>query len=162
MANIVDYNDIKIHGNYWIETIQPYAFFAEITVEEKRKHKEYGGCDLKVKESGNYIWKRWYNYNYSWRLWDSKPSDSEMQDEKWRTTIHSISWNNTRHWENTHGIGEGWRTIGEIILKKLPMALLHNPDATMPWCIQHAGNGHYFKTRDEAEEYAEKRRKRFK
>lgn len=53
-------------------------------------------------------------------------------------------------------IDEGWETIGELP-KKIDggvVALLHtDTEDAMPWCVEYQGNGHYFKTKREAEDY---------
>lgn len=68
-------------------------------------------------------------------------------------------WKATHEWEKTHLKGEDWQVIGEVKHRKngLPMALLFNGDDPRPWCVQFAGSGHYFKTRAEAEAWAEER-----
>lgn len=67
-------------------------------------------------------------------------------------------WGKTHEWEKTHNIEHEWHVVGELVYKGLPMALLCNPTRFMPWCVQYAGSGHYFKTRQEAEEWAYNRR----
>ena len=63
-------------------------------------------------------------------------------------------------WKRTHNLGEGWEMAFGDFLKGLPIVVLHSvvmnsESDSMPWCVQYAGNGHYFKTRDDALEYYE-------
>ena len=62
-----------------------------------------------------------------------------------------------REWMATHKIGDGWKPEFGYFLKKLPIVVLSNDQETMPWCVQYAGNGQYFKTRDAALDYFESR-----
>ena len=67
-------------------------------------------------------------------------------------------WKNTHEWEKTHKIGYGWHVVGELTFSGIPMALLYNSADPTPWCINYAGSGHYFKTREGAEKWAYNRR----
>lgn len=54
----------------------------------------------------------------------------------------------------------GWKTV-EVVKyddERGWMAELgHNPASPYPWCVQYAGNGHYFKDLQEAQAYCRKR-----
>ena len=57
----------------------------------------------------------------------------------------------TYYWEKTHNKAPGWVTKCEQMQKgHLPLAVLWNPMADKPYCIQWAGNGHYFENPLEA------------
>ena len=62
-----------------------------------------------------------------------------------------------QEWCDTHKIGDGWIPLLGYYLKKLPIVVLFNPDAERKMCVQYAGSGKYFDTRDEALEYFNKR-----
>ena len=66
-----------------------------------------------------------------------------------------ISFKAMEEWKRTHNLGEGWEMAFGDFLKGLPIVVLHSESDSMPWCVQYAGNGHYFKTRDEALDYYE-------
>lgn len=95
MAHVVCYEDIKTGVEYWLETIRPKERLMQVVVHEKsnkqKYDKEHGGCDLRLNERdeyrNEYLWKREYNYNLTWRLWDGKPSDSEINEQRWRRKL---------------------------------------------------------------------------
>lgn len=50
----------------------------------------------------------------------------------------------TYYWEKTHKKAPGWVTKCEQMQKNhIPLAVLWNPAAELPYCVQYAGNGHY-------------------
>ena len=55
--------------------------------------------------------------------------------------------------------GPGWRTI-EVVAKRRGwlVEIGHNPDSYHPYCVQYAGNGHYFPTLPEAHAYCRGRK----
>lgn len=59
-------------------------------------------------------------------------------------------WKEKHHWVPDFEPVDGFFYHGE------PMVTFYRKDDEMPWSVQYAGNGCYFKTREEAEEYIEK------
>lgn len=71
-----------------------------------------------------------------------------------------LDWRNTREWEKTYLKSDEWETIGELPVKidGYVVALLHSDtEKIMPWCIEYHGNGHYYPSKKDAEEYVTKR-----
>lgn len=49
---------------------------------------------------------------------------------------------------------EGWEQIEVVAHRKgWPVEIGHKPDSYRPYCVQYAGNGHYFNTLHEARAY---------
>lgn len=61
-----------------------------------------------------------------------------------------------REWEATHRRRKSMTAVDGCFFKRMPMVLFHDEvDKIMPWSVQYAGSGHYFQTREEADEYIE-------
>lgn len=60
-------------------------------------------------------------------------------------------------WYENHNGAEEWKPVWGCFFKQLPMIVQHNKTDVTPWCVQYAGNGHYFTTESEAYEWIAKR-----
>ena len=61
-------------------------------------------------------------------------------------------------WIHTHLYNEEFVPMFGCYINKLPMVAFFHPRDEMPFSVQYAGNGKYFKTRNEMMEYFEERR----
>lgn len=59
-----------------------------------------------------------------------------------------------QEWVKTHRWNTDFKAVDCCIAQgELMILFVNDKEKEMPWSVQHAGNGHYFKTREEAEEY---------